>query len=247
MYFNSNQFRAPEVVKNLIILNVLFFLATIAFSRLNVNLTDILGMFYFQSVNFKPWSLITHFFMHGGLMHLFFNMFGLWMFGSRLEQIWGPRRFLTFYFITAVGAFLLHFLVVYIRIQSILPELDNETIQMVIENGREVLLSGRNYTDPNVGSLNRLINVPVVGASGALFGILAAFAMYFPNTELFLIFIPVPIKAKYFVLLYAGFELFSGITQFGGDNIAHFAHLGGALMGYILVKYWNKSNRNSLY
>jgi membrane associated rhomboid family serine protease len=247
MYFNSNQFRAPEVVKNLIILNVLFLLATYAFSRLGINLTDILGMFYFQSANFRPWSIITHFFMHGGLTHLFFNMFGLWMFGSRLEQIWGPRRFLVFYFLTAIGAFLIHFFVVYLRIQSILPELDTTSVQMVIAEGRELLLSNRNYSDPNLAAFNRLINVPVVGASGALFGILAAFAMYFPNTELLLLFFPVPIKAKYFVLIYAGFELFSGITQFGGDNIAHFAHLGGALMGFLLVKYWNKNNRNSLY
>lgn len=247
MYFNSNQFRAPEVVKNLIILNVLFLLATYAFSRLGINLTDILGMFYFQSANFRPWTIITHFFMHGGLTHLFFNMFGLWMFGSRLEQIWGPRRFLLFYFLTAFGAFLIHFFVVYLRIQSVLPELDATSAQMVIESGRELLLSGRNYSDPNLATFNRLINVPVVGASGALFGILAAFAMYFPNTELLLLFFPVPIKAKYFVLLYAGFELFSGITQFDGDSIAHFAHLGGALMGFIIVKYWNKNNRNSLY
>lgn len=247
MQFVSNRFSTPEVVKNLIILNGLFFLAKFAFRRLDIDLDEILGMFYFQSQSFRPWQMVTHFFMHGDLMHIFFNMFGLWMFGSKLEQLWGPRRFLIFYFVTAFGAFLLHFLVTYLRIQEVIATISQEDISMVMENGRELLRSHRNYTDSGLASLNALVNVPMVGASGALFGILAGFAMYFPNTELFLMFIPVPIKAKYFVLIYAAYELFSGVSNAQGDNVAHFAHLGGALVGFLLIKFWNKTNRKTLY
>ncbi|MBT8326500.1 MAG: rhomboid family intramembrane serine protease, partial [Bacteroidia bacterium] len=144
------------------------------------------------------------------------------------------------------GAFLLHFLIVYFQIQQILPNIATEDYQMVLNEGREVLRSGKNYTNEYLGNLNAFLNVPVVGASGALFGILVAFAMYWPNTELYIMFIPMPIKAKYAVMGYAAFELFSGISGFM-PGVAHFAHLGGALFGYLLVKYWNKSNRSSLY
>lgn len=246
MEFRSNQFSAPEVVKNLIIINVLFFLAKLALTRFNIDLDELFGMFYFQSNSFRPWQMVTHFFMHGSLMHLFFNMFGLWMFGSRLEQLWGPKRFLNFYLITALGAFLLHFLVSYIEIQSLIANVSAEELSKVVNEGRDLLKSGRNYTDEVLGKLNGIYNVPIVGASGALFGILAAFAMYFPNTELYLMFIPIPIKAKYFVLFYAGFELFSGISGFQ-PGVAHFAHLGGALFGFLMVKYWNKNNRKTLF
>jgi membrane associated rhomboid family serine protease len=151
-------------------------------------------------------------FMHGSFTHLIFNMFGLYMFGSRLEQMWGAKRFINFYLITGLGAALLHTLVQ-----------DYEITQGLVS-----------------------INQPTVGASGALFGILVAFAMYWPNTQLFLMFIPVPIKAKWAVIGYAAFELFAGISGFQA-GVAHFAHLGGALFGFILVQYWNKNNRNSFY
>ncbi len=247
MQFRSNQFSAPEIVKNLIILNVLFLLGTFAFGKFGYDLSEMLGLYYFESKQFRAWQLLTHFFMHAGFMHLFFNMFALWMFGSRLEQIWGPKRFLSFYFITAVGAFLLHALVQYIQLQQLLPHISAEDYAQVWENGRGVLKSMRNYSDPNLQQLNEILNVNVVGASGAVFGILAAFAMYFPNTELFFIFFPFPIKAKYLVAGYAVIELVQGVAHFQGDNVAHFAHLGGALFGFLLVKYWNKSNRSSLY
>jgi membrane associated rhomboid family serine protease len=211
MQFRSNQFGIPEVTKNIIIINVLFYIATyfIGFTDFFI---EKFALFHYTSPFFKPWQVLTHMFMHGGFTHILFNMFGVWMFGSRLEQMWGAKRFINFYLITGVGAAMLH------------------TIVQSYEISQGLYLA----------------NVPTLGASGALFGILVAFAMYWPNTELFFIFLPIPIKAKYLVLGYAAFELFSGISGFQ-PGIAHFAHLGGALFGFLLVKYWNKNNRNSLY
>ena len=247
MQFRSNQFSTPEVVKNLIIINILFLLGRYALARFGTDLNEHLGLFFFKSKEFKPWQLLTHFFMHANWWHLFVNMFGLWMFGARLEQIWGARRFLTFYMFTAVGAMVLHALVQWVQLQQILPRITVEEFDMVYNNGRELFRNFRNYSDPDLARLNEILNINVVGASGAVFGILAAFAMYFPNTQIFLLFPPIPLRAKYFVLIYAFFELVQGVGNFQGDNVAHFAHLGGALFGYLLVKYWNKTRRDSLY
>jgi membrane associated rhomboid family serine protease len=209
MQFNSNQFNMPEVTKNIIIINVLLFGATYLVGD---KMVENLALFHYQSPFFRGWQLLTHMFMHGSITHLLFNMFGLYMFGSRLEQIWGVKRFINFYLITGLGAAILH-----TAVQS-----------YELTQGLDIL------------------NVPTVGASGALFGILVAFAMYWPNTELYLMFIPVPIKAKYAVIGYAAFELFAGLSGFQ-TGIAHFAHLGGALFGFLIVKYWNKHNRTTLY
>jgi membrane associated rhomboid family serine protease len=247
MQFRNIRSSTPEVVKNLIIINVLFLLGTWALPRMGINLSEQLGLFYFESKQFRAWQMLSHFFMHGGTMHLVFNMFAIWMFGSRLEQLWGPKRFLSFYFVTATGAFLLHAFVQYLQLQQVMPLISAADYQEVYENGRQLLVTGRNYSDPALNKLNGILNINVVGASGAVFGVLAAFAMYFPNTRLMLLFPPIPIKAKYFVLIYAGFELFSGVANFQGDNVAHFAHLGGALFGFLMVKYWNKNNKSSLY
>ena len=191
------------------------------------------------------YSSISSMFLHGGLMHLLFNMFGVWMFGAKLEQIWGPKRFLQFYFFSALGAFLLHFGIVYFQIQEVIGSVDPQDFQTMLSEGRDILMSGQNYQG-SLGALNANYNVPVLGASGALFGILVAFAIYWPNTELYLMFIPIPIKAKYAVIGYAAYELFSGISGFS-PGIAHFAHIGGALFGYLLVTYWNRNNRTTFY
>lgn len=246
MQFNSNQFSIPEITKNIIIINVLLFLGKMAAQSQGIDLDRHLAMFYPGSTFFKPWQIVTHIFMHGDFTHLLFNMLGVWMFGARLEQIWGPKRYLQFYFFSALGAFLLHFGIVYFQIQQILPHINPADLQTVINEGGQLLFSGKNYTDPNLGALNLNYNVPVLGASGALFGILVAFALYWPNTELYIMFLPIPIKAKYAVIGYAAFELFSGISGLL-PGIAHFAHLGGALFGFLLVKYWNKNNRSTLY
>jgi membrane associated rhomboid family serine protease len=232
----------PPVVKNLIIINVLMWLATLVLGMRGIDLTRYLALHYFESPDFRPFQLVTHMFMHDshGPWHLIFNMFALWMFGRVLESVWGPKRFFIFYFVTGLGAAVFYSFVNFIEFQYIASRMSPENVQMVMANGAEVLNSGRNYTEL-AGKLNLILNVPTVGASGAVFGILLGFGMLFPNTELMLLFPPIPIKAKYFVLGYGAIELFSGIAN-TGDNIAHFAHLGGMLFGFILIKYWNKNS-----
>jgi len=232
----------PPVVKNLIIINVLMLLATYVLGMKGIDLGNILGLHYIQSPDFRPYQLVTHMFMHGGLMHLVLNMFALWMFGRVLESVWGPKRFFIFYFVTGLGAAAFYSLVNFIEFQYFSSKMSPEMVQTVMSQGAEILNQGKNYTGL-AGKLNLLLNVPTVGASGAVFGILLGFGMLFPNTELMLLFPPIPIKAKYFVMGYGAIELFSGIAN-SGDNIAHFAHLGGMLFGFILIKYWNKKTTN---
>jgi membrane associated rhomboid family serine protease len=183
-------------------------------------------------------------FMHAGFLHLLFNMYALWIFGQVLERVWGPKRFLIYYLVTGFGAAILHSLVNYFQAQSIMSSLTPEQINEVISKGYLALSDGMNYTNSAMGKLNLLVNIPTVGASGAVFGILLAFGMLFPNTELYMMFIPIPIKAKYFVMGYGALELFNGVANVPGDNIAHFAHLGGMLFGFILIKIWGKSSNN---
>ena len=234
----------PPVVKNLIIINVLGLLAYYAFFGV-VNLNWTLGLFYWGSDQFQPYQLVSHMFMHGGFAHLFFNMFALWMFGRVLEQVWGPKRFFIYYFVTGLGAAFLHMLVNHIQIQSILAQIPQDQANMVMQEGFSVLQQGKNYSDPLLSKLNLSLNIPTVGASGAVFGVLLAFGMLFPNTQLLLLFPPIPIKAKYFVIFYGILELVLGVTQ-PGSNVAHFAHVGGMLFGFILIKYWN-SKKNTFY
>ena len=217
----------PTVVKNLLILNVLFFLATIACDVvLRIDLADYLGLHYIGASDFQPFQLVTYMFMHGNFAHLFFNMFALWMFGNTLENIWGPNRFLLFYFVCGIGAGLIQELVQYIQYVTTLQGYENVRI-------------AANQIIPMSEYLNMLTTV---GASGAVYGILLAFGMMFPNSTLYIYF-AIPIKAKWFVLIYGIIELFSGFTSV--DNVAHFAHLGGMLFGLILILYWKK--KGNLY
>lgn len=229
-----------DVVKHLLIINVLMFLAGFVVD------TSFLSLYYPGSDMFQPFQLVSHFFMHANLPHIFFNMFALVMFGNSLEMVWGPKRFLFYYLFCAFGAAALHQLINYLEISNLVAQLSPEAISLVKNQGRELLLSGRNYADPNMASLNLQYNIPVVGASGAIFGLLLAFGMLFPNQELMLIFLPVPIKAKYFIPMLMIVELFLGVQQFSWDNIAHFAHLGGALFGFLLILYW-RSRGERLY
>lgn len=234
----------PPVVKNLIIINVLMLLATWVLSNtFGINLNQIFGLYFFKSAQFKPFQIVTHMFMHGGLMHLFFNMFALWMFGRVLESVWGPKRFFIYYFVSGLGAVFLHTLVNYIHYLSIKANLPLDNFNYVIENGRDIFMQGKGFTHSKMQALNEIMNIPTVGASGAVFGVLLAFGMLFPNTQLMLLFPPIPIKAKWFVIIYGGLELWLGLTR-PGSNIAHFAHLGGMLFGFILIKYWNKKKTN---
>ncbi|MDD2549436.1 MAG: rhomboid family intramembrane serine protease [Bacteroidales bacterium] len=236
----------PPVVKNLIIINIIMLLATFVFrGTMHIDLTRVLGLFYFESSNFRPYQLISHIFMHGGIAHLFFNMFALFMFGRILEQVWGSKRFFIYYFFTGLGAAALHSLVNFIEVKSVMSNLTPEQIALVKSEGVAVFEMGKNYAHQGMAALNIMLNIPTVGASGAVFGLLLAFGMYFPNTELMIMFIPVPIKAKYFVIGYGLIELFLGFSQ-PNSGVAHFAHLGGMLFGFILIKVWKKQ-RNNFY
>jgi len=232
----------PPVAKNLIIINILMLLATYVLNMREIDLTSILGLHYPSSDIFRPYQLITHMFMHGGIWHLLFNMYALWMFGRILENVWGSKRFFIYYFVTGLGAAALHIFVNYIEYQSLTAKMTPEMVDMVLKQGAEIWQQSQNFSEPLMGKLNALINTPTVGASGAVFGLLLGFGMLFPNTPLMLMFIPVPIKAKYFVIGYGAIELYLGLSQ-SASNIAHFAHLGGMLFGFILIKYWNKTTK----
>lgn len=204
----------PPVVKNLLILNVLFFLADISLQTRGIDLTQWLGLHYITAQDFYPWQFITYMFMHGNFSHLFFNMFALWMFGYALENHWGSKRFLVYYLITGVGAALI------------------QTGVLALE------IRGMTQSLPPFAAQHYINQIVTVGASGAVYGILLAFGMCFPNVPIFLYFF-FPIKAKWFVIIYGVIELFAGI---GGtaDGVAHFAHLGGMIFGLLLILYWRK-------
>ncbi|MEI6747614.1 MAG: rhomboid family intramembrane serine protease [Bacteroidales bacterium] len=229
----------PPVVKNLLIINGLFFLATISFgSVLKIDLTEVFGLHYFQSVAFRPHQLVTYMFMHGNFSHILFNMFALWMFGNVLENFWGPKRFLIYYMITGIGAGLIQLLVIYFQVYYAELNLTADQIAQVRETGSQIMQNNQNFVDPFMGKLNALYNMTTVGASGAVFGLLLAFGMLFPNTLIYIYFF-IPMKAKWFVVIYGVIELFSGVYN-TGSNVAHFAHLGGMLFGYFLIVYWKK-------
>ncbi|MCX6292352.1 MAG: rhomboid family intramembrane serine protease [Bacteroidetes bacterium] len=268
--------RLPEVVKNLLIINGIFFFATILLERQHIDLADILGLHYFGSDKFHPYQLITYMFMHGSFMHIFFNMFALWMFGGAIENIWGPKKFLVYYIFTGLGAAITHYAVVYYTLQPGMAFINDYIAHPTFEKLQLLGSSDifRNFQSSEIADhynsfsqkFNELINTDhgsamklsvdymqsfkvdllnapvVVGASGAVFGLLLAFGMIFPDTLLYLYF-AIPVKAKYFVIGYGLIELFSGVANIPGDNVAHFAHLGGLLFGFILIMYWRNQNR----
>ena len=242
MYQGPQRFSLlPEVIKNLLIINGLFFLGYIVLSSaFGINLIERLGLYLPMASQFEPYQIITHMFMHGGLAHIFFNMFALWMFGYTLENLWGSKRFLTFYLITGLGAALLHLGVQYWEYSGLAEQLSSSQLARIQNEGWEVLQSGRNYSEPTMARANLLLNTTTVGASGAVFGVLLAFGMMFPNQYIYIYF-AIPVKAKYFVAVYGAIELFSGIANDPGSNVAHFAHLGGMLFGYLLIRYWRSN------
>lgn len=225
--FSPNGFSMlPVVVKNLLIINTLAFLASFTLERFNIDLNDMLGLHFFKASGFRPYQLLTYMFMHANFAHIFFNMFALWMFGNVLENIWGPKRFLIFYLVCGVGAGLTQELVQYIQYTTQLAQYDR------VDVGNAVI------------TMDQYLNMmTTVGASGAVYGILLAFGMMFPNSLIYVYF-AIPIKAKWFVILYAVIELVSGLGVTGSDNVAHFAHLGGMLFGLILILLWRKKQRS---
>jgi membrane associated rhomboid family serine protease len=199
--------------------------------------------YYFASPSFRIWQIITHMFMHGGIGHLFMNMFGVYMFGALLESYWGPKKFLNYYLICGLGAFGLHQFISFLEIQHLMNILPSELLNDVLSNGHQALLENKNYVDADAAKLNLAINVGLVGASGCLFGLLIAYGMMFPNSEMMLLFLPFPIKARYFVIGYGAIELLLALANRQGDNVAHYAHIGGMLIGFLILKYWQKQGK----
>lgn len=242
--------RMTETVKQLLIINIIFF----AGSQLVAMANPMFSMYYPENPNFRIWQPITHMFMHGSIMHILFNMFALYSFGSTLEHFWGTKKFLFFYISCGLGAVAMHTGVNYYQYHHALTllqeaKIPQDTIMAILKEGR--------YNDSlldvvplsTIENMYHAYNTPVVGASGAIYGLLIAFTFMFPDAELALMFIPIPVKAKYFVpvymLLYDGFFGIFGKNFFSmGDDVAHFAHLGGALTGFLMMWYWKKNQFN---
>lgn len=222
----------PPVIKNLIIINVLVWLAELTFGE---GFVSALSLHFYKSPDFGIWQLVTYMFLHAipadWIFHLLFNMFALWMFGSTLENLWGSKRFLLFYFICGIGAGLMQLGASAVEMNMLMDKFAQSKITQAqfIEQGRAIY------------------NSIALGASGAVMGVMVGFGYTFPNTPLYLIPIPIPIKAKYLVIGYVLFDLFSGINPNYGDTVAHFAHVGGALIGFLLVVIMNKTNRRTFY
>lgn len=236
----------PPVVKNIILINVLMLLVDyVAKSVMGIDLTMMLGLYFPKSEQFMPLQIVTHMFMHGGIWHLFFNMYALYIFGQVLENVWGPKRFFIYYMVCGLGAAFIHETVILFQYERLMNTISPDQLQLVLNEGTAYIREGKVFTDESMKSLQILLNTPTVGASGAVFGILLAFGVLFPNTQLMLLIPPIPIRAKYFVLIYGAIELYLALTQ-PGSNIAHAAHLGGMLFGYLLIRYWRKTT-NTLY
>lgn len=256
----------PPITKNIIIINLIMYGATVLFEGLGYNFTSMMGLHFYLSDDFKPYQLLTHMFMHGGIYHIFFNMYALYIFGPILENRIGPKKYFIFYLLTGFGAVILHFASLYWEEYELITAVKNiranysvdGVIQLVNQNISNVanpenynnivneynsILSSSKVNGQQVDIItSNLIDGTlsiVVGASGALFGVLAGFAMLYPNQRLYLLFIPYPLKAKYLVIGYAALELYLGFSN-SNDHIAHFAHLGGALFGVLIIREWRR-------
>ena len=259
----------PIVIKNLLIINGLFFLAQQTIGKGGfINMEAVLGLHHVKSPLFQPWQLITHLFLHGDILHIIYNMFALWMFGSILENVWGPKRFLTFYLLCGVGAGIIQLVSLWVQYHDLINQF------MAIKNnpnaGNIVAFYeqyGLSHDPDSIGILQNylatpesasatsgilryissftyaVISNPTIGASGAVFGVLAAFIYLFPDTSIYLYFL-FPIKAKWIGLFYFGSEIVSAFQNSPTDNVAHWAHLGGGLVGFLLVLTWNKTRKN---
>ena len=210
----------PPVIKNLLIINGLAYFASIVFAQMGLDLLSMFGLYLPQSPEFQPYQLVTHLFFHdlSNFSHIFGNMFALWMFGMSLENLWGSQRFFIYYFVTGLGAALCHLGVNMFEYYSYVNEYQ---VMGSLQAGQMAQM---------------MLYIPTVGASGAVFGLLLGFGMTYPNQRIYLYFL-IPVKAKYFVLVYGLFELFAGFSN-SGSNIAHFAHIGGMLFGFLLLRYW---------
>ncbi len=230
----------PPVTKNLLIVNVLIWLVMALVPVLDARLTQWCAIHYFSSPAFNLAQLFTYMFLHGGFTHLFFNMFGLVMFGGIIERSIGSSRFLFYYISCGIFAALVQMGVYAIMLQSYMNMYTPEQFHEIVAQGWQYMQQGYQFTDPTLAHINSLVNAPMVGASGAIYGVILAFGMLFPNQPMYLMFLPVPIKAKWMVLGYGVMELLLGMGNSAADNVAHFAHLGGMIAGVLLILYWKK-------
>ena len=235
-----------DLIKHLVIINVIFFFSTFIFGNI---VYDLFALHYFENEKFEYWQLLSHMFMHGNINHILFNMFGLWMFGSPLEKIWGKNKFLFFYISAGLGAAALQMIMYYVQFSSI----SDQIIQLGYGTDLLNKLLNEGLYDPRILEvvnesdlidLIRNYNSSMVGASGAIYGILVAFALIFPNSELFILFLPFPIKAKFLVPILILGDIFFGFSSYSVGPIAHFAHIGGALTGFLIMWYWKKNQFN---
>ncbi|MDE6206806.1 MAG: rhomboid family intramembrane serine protease, partial [Muribaculaceae bacterium] len=229
----------PPVVKNLLIINFLVWLLMALLPAADRFFDTNLALYYFTSPAFKPFQLITYMFLHGGFMHLFFNMFALFMFGRTIEVVMGSQRFLFYYITCGICAALVQLGIFAICIHNIASIIPPDAYRTVLEQGYDILQRHMNYSDPDLASLNAYINTPMVGASGAIYGVLLAFGFLFPNVPVYIFFVPVPIKAKWLIAGYFVLELLYGVSG-SADGVAHFAHLGGMIFGFLMLLYWKR-------
>lgn len=236
--------RLTDAIKHLIIINIIVFIAS---QLLQLDFTNILALHFPKNQNFGFWQYATHLFMHGSFAHILFNMYGLWVFGTPLEQMWGKKKFLFFYFSAGLGAGIIYTLVNYYQFINLFELFVNAGLT---DSEITSILKSGSTNDPRVISavtqeefnkITSLYNTPAVGASGAVYGVLVAFGLYFKDAKLALLFFPVPIAAKYFIPLMIIGDLFFGMTRYSVGNIAHFAHVGGALIGFIIAYYWKNN------
>jgi len=231
--------RIPPVTKNLLLVNILVWAVTALFPAIGNSLDSKLALHYIESPYFNAVQLFTYMFLHSGFMHLFFNMFALWMFGSIIERALGSKRFLLYYISCGIGAALIQEGVFAIMTTKYHEIFTPEQFEEIVTRGCSLIHNGYNFVDPSAAALNSLVNTPTVGASGAVYSILLAFGMLFPNQPIYLMFIPIPIKAKWMVLCYGILELFFGISG-TSTGVAHWAHLGGMIFGVFMILYWKK-------
>jgi membrane associated rhomboid family serine protease len=220
----------------------MMFLATFVLKHQGIDLESLLGLHWIGSDVFRPYQFVSYMFMHANFTHILFNMFALWMFGYLLENAFGSKRFLIYYMVTGIGAAVFQMFIYHLRIRSIEAVLTPDQIQLVYSQGLGLLERNLNYSDSAMGALNGLINGNMIGASGAVFGILLAFGMLFPNNLIYVYF-AIPVKAKWFVIIYGALELFLGFSNSSGDNVAHFAHLGGMIFGFMMLMYWKHRHK----
>ena len=232
----------PTVTKNLLAINVLMFLALLVAEKQGVDLNSVLGLHLFESEGFQPYQLVTYMFMHASVTHLFFNMFALYMFGRTLEYMWGAKRFLVYYLVAGIGAALVQEAIGMVRYHEALDGMSPLDVELVLSRGFDALREGKNFVNPQLAHLNVVLNSTTVGASGAIYAILLGFGMLFPEERMFVFPVPFPIKAKYFVMGYVVIELYLGVSG-SADGVAHFAHLGGMLFGFMLILFWRNKGK----